>query len=128
MTTTAEFEHVQDSIIAESGATRDAISVKRVFGDPYHVGDRTVIPVAAVSGGAGGGGGSGESKEEDGTGQGFGSGFGIIARPVGVYEVTDEGVEWKPSVDVNRLARGGQVLAGIITVCLTLAYALRRRS
>lgn len=126
MTTTAEYEHVQESIIAESGATRDAISVKRVFGDPYQLGDRTVIPVAAVSGGAGGG--SGESNEEDGAGQGFGSGFGIIARPVGVYEVTDRGVEWKPVVDVNRLARGGQVLAGIMTVCLTIAYALRRRS
>ena len=127
MTTSAEFEQLQDSIIAESGATRDAISVKRVFGKPYHVGDRTVIPVAAVSGGAGGGGGSGESKEDDGTGQGFGSGFGITARPVGVYEVTEDGVEWKPSVDVNRLASGGQRLAGIMAVCLTIVYVLRRR-
>jgi len=36
-------------------------------------------------------------------------------------------VEWKPAVDVNRLAKGGQVLAGIVAVCVTLALLRRRR-
>src|ERR1035437_6566024 len=38
---------------------RDAMTVKRVFGDPYEKDGVTVIPVANVMGGAGGGGGSG---------------------------------------------------------------------
>ena len=37
---------------------RDAMTVKRVFGDPYEKDGVTVIPVANVMGGAGGGGGS----------------------------------------------------------------------
>lgn len=125
MTTDTSYEHLHDAVIAESGATRDAMSVRRVFGESYHVGDRTIIPVASVSGGAGGG--SGESTTERAPGQGFGSGFGIKARPVGVYEVTNDGVEWKPAIDVNRIARGGQTLAGIMAVCLTIVFALRRR-
>lgn len=123
-TKSSSYEHVRDAILAESESTLDAISVKRVFGEAYTVGDRTIIPVAAVGGG--GGGGSGEGNNEDDSGRGFGSGFGIRARPVGVYEVTEDGVEWKPSVDVNRIAKGGQVLGGIMAVCLTLAYLARR--
>lgn len=125
MTTNTGYEHLRDAVIAESGATRDAISVRQVFGESYRVGERTIIPVASVFGGAGGG--SGESTNKSAPGQGFGSGFGIKAKPVGVYEVTKDGVEWKPAIDVNRLARGGQTLAGIMAVCLTIVFALRRR-
>jgi len=39
-----------------SGA-RDAITVKRVYGDPYERNGIVVIPAAAVVGGGGGGGG-----------------------------------------------------------------------
>jgi hypothetical protein len=42
-----------------------------------------------------------------------------------VYVFDDGTVEWKATIDVTRLARGGQVLAGIVAVCLTLV-ALRR--
>ena len=76
-----------------------------------------------VAGGAGGGGGQG-SHEGD-TGRGFGTGFGVQARAIGVYEVRGSNVVWKPAVDVNRLARGGQILGGIAIVCATLV--LRRR-
>jgi len=38
---------------------RDAITVKRVFGEPYEKNGVTVIPAARVQGGAGGGGGEG---------------------------------------------------------------------
>lgn len=101
---------------------RELVTVRRAFGEAYEVGETTIIPVARVGGGTGGGGGDdGESSG------GFGGGFGVGATPVGVYEVRDGAVEWKPAVDVNRLARGGQVLAGIVSVCLTLV-ALRRTS
>lgn len=109
-------------VVADNLAeTRKMLSVRGVFGDAYQVGDRTIIPVARIGGGAGGGGGDDEKG-----GRGFGSGFGMGAAPVGVYEVGPDGVEWKPAVDMNRLAKGGQVLAGIFAVCVTLIL-LRRR-
>jgi uncharacterized spore protein YtfJ len=101
----------------------DALSVSRVFGAAYEVDGATVIPVARVAGGAGGGGGEGTEADQAGTG--FGSGFGVNARPVGVYEVRDGQVNWRPAVDVNRVIRGGQLLAGLIALCVTLVR-LRR--
>lgn len=95
---------------------RDAVTVKKVFGDPYQKNGLTVIPAAKVMGG--GGGGAGESP--DGQGQGSGTGFGIAARPAGVYVIRGDEVTWKPAVDVNR------VIAGIFTLAaLALLLALR---
>lgn len=115
--TTGVFDNIQ--------ATRDALTVKRVFGDAYEVDGITIIPVARVAGGAGGGGGEGGEGAE--AGSGFGTGFGMGAIPIGVYEVRDGQLEWKPSVDVNRIARGGQALAGLLVVCVTIIAALRSR-
>jgi uncharacterized spore protein YtfJ len=50
---------------------RDAITVKRVFADPYEKDGTTVIPAAAVRGGAGGG--SGESPTARAAAPGSGS-------------------------------------------------------
>lgn len=105
--------------------TRDALSVRRVFGDPYELDGITVIPVARVVGGGGGGGGQGVKDEEKGSG--FGTGFGLRAHPVGVYEIRHGQVEWKPAIDVTLLARGGQILGGIVAVCATLIVLRRRR-
>ncbi len=114
-------EATQDSVFENIRGTRDAISVKRVFGDSYEVEGVTVIPVARVAGGAGGGGGEGVDDEAD-KGTGFGTGFGIGARPVGVYEVRDGVVEWRPAIDVTRIVKGAQVLAGLATVCLAIVF------
>ena len=57
---------------------RDALTVKRVFGEPYEKDGVTVIPAARVQGGAGAGGG----EDPRGQGKGSGSGFGMTARPV----------------------------------------------
>jgi len=103
---------------------RDTLSARRVFGDPYEVDGCTVIPVAKVMGGAGGGGGEGNKEGESGTG--FGTGFGLQARPVGVYQVRDGEVVWKPAIDVTRLAQGGQMLTAIVVVCVTLMAVARR--
>ena len=97
---------------------------RRVFGDPYEVDSYAVIPVAKVMGGAGGGGGEGNKEGESGTG--FGTGFGLQWQPVGVYQVRDGEVVWKPAIDVTRLAKGGQMLAAIVTVCATLIILARR--
>jgi uncharacterized spore protein YtfJ len=114
-------------VFASIRGTRDSLSVSRAYGDPYDLDGVTVIPVARVSGGAGGGGGEG-SDDEGSTGGGFGTGFGLHVNPIGVYEVRGDHVEWKPALDVARLARGGQILAGVIAVCLTFVAVARARS
>lgn len=116
----------QATVLDNLRGARDALSVRRVFGEPYDLDGVTIIPVARVSGGGGGGGGEGTGPDDE-TGSGFGTGFGIGAQPVGVYQVHDGTVEWRPALDVTRLVRGGQILAGIISVCVTLAYLRRHR-
>jgi uncharacterized spore protein YtfJ len=73
---------------------RDAVTVRRVYGDPVERGGATVVPAAAVVGGTGGGG------DHQGNG---GGGFGLLARPVGAWEIRDDEVRWRPALDVNRL-------------------------
>ena len=88
---------------------RDAITVKRVYGDPYERNGVTVIPAAAVLGGGGGGGGDQPTGET-----GSGVGFGITGRPVGAYVIRGDQVKWEPAIDVSRLLLGGLALAGLI--------------
>ena len=47
--------------------TQEALTARRVFGEPIHVGEVTLIPAASVRGGAGGGG-----RTDDRGGAGFG--------------------------------------------------------
>jgi uncharacterized spore protein YtfJ len=97
---------------------RDAITVKRVYGDPYERNGITVIPAAAVGGGAGGGSG------EDPKGQtGGGGGFGIGARPVGAYVIDHDSVRWVPARDITRIAQQALIVGAAVAVLL-----LRRRS
>ena len=91
-----------------SGA-RDAISVRRVFGDPIEHDGVVVVPAAAVSGGGGGGG----DAQDNG-----GGGFGLRARPVGAYVIKDGEVTWKPVIDPSRLTIGWQIVAGIAALAL----------
>jgi uncharacterized spore protein YtfJ len=100
---------------------RDAMTVKRVFGEPYEKNGLTVIPAARIMGG--GGGGSGEGPEEAGRGQG--GGFGLSAMPAGVYVIKGESVRWQPAVDVNRVILGAQIVA--ILALLTARTAIRAR-
>ena len=97
---------------------RDAITVKRVYGDPYERNGVTVIPAAAVAGGAGGGTGEGPAQGQT----GGGSGFGLGARPVGAYVLEGNDVRWVPARDTNRIAQQALLVAGIVAL-----WALRRR-
>jgi uncharacterized spore protein YtfJ len=115
-----------EEVFSSIKGTRDSLSVRRSFGDVYDVDGVTVIPVARVAGGAGGGGGEGVD-DDGGSGGGFGTGFGLGIKPLGVYEVRGDHVEWKPTVDVNRAIKGGQILAGILVVCVTLVTLARTR-
>ncbi len=125
MTTTHPTDATEMAVFDDMGGTRDALSVRRVFGDPYTADGVTIIPVARIAGGGGGGGGGGTGPGDE-QGHGFGTGFGLGARPVGVYEIRNGHLKWRPAIDVDRLARGGQILAGIIAACITLVV-LRHR-
>ena len=81
---------------------RDAITVRRVYGDPYQEEGVTVIPAANVMGGGGGGG--------DTLGNG-GGGFGLSARPAGAWVIRDGDVQWRPALDINRIVLAGQIVA-----------------
>jgi uncharacterized spore protein YtfJ len=105
---------VQD-VIAQA---RDAMTVRRVFGEPYERDGIVLVPAAAIRGGAGGG--------SDPEGKGGGSGFGLMARPVGAYVIRDGGVRWEPAFDLNRVILGGQVL-GVVAL-LVLRTVLKSRA
>ena len=79
-------------------SVRDAITVSRVFAEPFVTDGVTIIAAATVVGGAGGGGGHDDRGQE-----GEGGGFGVVARPAGAYVIKDGRVGWRPAVDVNRL-------------------------
>ena len=95
---------------------RDAITVKRVFGEAYEKDGVTVIPAAWVAGGGGGGSGSKEAE------QGEGGGFGVAAFPVGAYIIKDGDVTWRPAINVNML-----ILSAFFTIRTIVKARARRR-
>jgi uncharacterized spore protein YtfJ len=116
---------------------RDAMTVKRVFGEPYEKDGVTVVPVANVMGGAGGGGGSdratkaseaGGDAAESGPDTGYGMGYGLRATPAGVYVIKDGEVEWKPAVDVGRLTaqRALVIVVGLLILRSIIRTLVRR--
>jgi len=94
-------------------SARDAITVKRVYAEPYEKDGITVIPAAAVRGGVGGGTGHDQKGQE-----GQGGGFGVAGKPAGAYVIKDGRVTWRPAVDPNRVI----MTLGLVAV----AYLLRR--
>jgi uncharacterized spore protein YtfJ len=117
---------------------RDAMTVKRVFGDAYEKEGITVIPVVNVMGGAGAGGGPGvgahpagvddEAVGEGAGDSGYGMGYGLRASPAGVYVIKGGEVEWKPALDANRLTlqRAGVAIVALL-VLRSIIRTLTRR-
>jgi uncharacterized spore protein YtfJ len=101
-----------DELLSEA---RDALTVKRVFGEPYERDGVTIVPVATF---AGGGGGGADGSPEGGSG----GGFGMAAKPAGVYVIRDGQVSWQPAVDVNR------AMIFALAALLVFRSVLRRRS
>src|SRR5688500_10627342 len=100
--------------------TRDAITVRRVYGEPYQEDGVTLIPAAHVMGGGGGGG--------DTRGNG-GTGFGLSARPVGAWVIKEGEATWRPAIDLNRTIMMGQIVAIVALLSLRsilTAWAKRR--
>ena len=77
---------------------QDALTVRRVFGEPYEKDGATVIPAARLVGGGGGGSGQDELGQS-----GNGGGFGLVARPAGAFVIRNGDVRWRPAIDPNTL-------------------------
>lgn len=95
------------------GTASDAITVKRVFAEPYEKEGLTVIAAAAVTGGAGGGSGTDPRGQH-----GEGAGFGANARPVGAFVIKHGQLSWRPAIDPNRIITAVSLIV--------IAYLLRR--
>lgn len=106
-----------DQVIAEA---RDSLTAGRVYGEPYEADGITLIPAAAVRGGGGGGEG-----DDGGSGSGSGAGFGMIARPVGAYQIKDGEVSWIPAADTTRVIILSQLV--VVVALLVLRSILRGR-
>jgi uncharacterized spore protein YtfJ len=105
---------------------RDAMTVRRVFADPYERDGVTVIPAAAVVVG-GMGAGSGQRGADE---AGDGGGFGVLAMPGGAYSIRDGRVRWHPAVSVNLVVAAATAItvAWLVTRSRTgRARASRRR-
>ncbi|HET9202132.1 MAG TPA: spore germination protein GerW family protein [Acidimicrobiia bacterium] len=108
-----------DEILTDA---QDAITVKRVYGEPYQQNGVTFIPAAAVRGG----GGAGEGDPTENTPGGRGGGIGISARPVGAYQITGDEVSWVPAADMTKVIITGQIVA--IVALLVIRSIFRTRS
>ena len=103
-----------DDMIASA---KDAITVSKVFGEPFEKDGITFIPAARVMGGGGGGTG----QDDDGQ-LGEGGGFGMNGRPAGAFVIRDGNVTWRPAVDPNTVIVG----VVIVTVALLVTRAWAR--
>jgi uncharacterized spore protein YtfJ len=103
---------------------KDAITVKRVYAEPYEKNGLTVIPAAVVGGGAGGGSGQDDKGQEGG-----GGGFGVRGRPAGAFVIKDGQVSWRPAIDPNRIvATVGLVVVAYLLTRPRMARARARSS
>ena len=103
-----------DDMIASA---KDAITVSKVFGEPFEKDGITFIPAARVMGGGGGGTGTDDEGQ-----QGEGGGFGMNGRPAGAFVIRDGNVTWR-AVDPNTVIVG----LVIVTVALLVTRAWARR-
>ncbi|MEO8457634.1 MAG: spore germination protein GerW family protein [Chloroflexota bacterium] len=123
-------EGVVSSILDRIRATA---RVELVYGEERKIGDKTIVPIAAISyafgGGGGGGAGTGpqhngHSEDTAGVGGGGGGGGSVRVQPVGVLEITEDGTRLVPIIDWTRIVT--TALTGA-AVYLTFRAIFRRR-
>jgi len=90
-------------------------AVKSVFGEAVTAQGKTVIPVARIIYGFGGG--TGHDKP------GEGGGGGVVAAPLGVFEVTESRTRFVPLNEHRNLA-----LSGLLGMGIGLAWARFRKA
>ncbi|HVP05712.1 MAG TPA: spore germination protein GerW family protein [Dehalococcoidia bacterium] len=111
---------------------RATARVELVYGEERRVGEKTIIPVAAIAYAFGGGAGAGveaarhNGHSEDGgsVGGGGGGGGSVRVQPVGVLEVTEDGTRLVPILDWTRIIT--TALTGAAAVIIVRAIFRRR--
>ncbi len=97
---------------------RGSAKVEVVFGEPREIGEKTIVPVAAVAYGFGAGAraGTGGKPGDDGatgSGSGSGGGGGVRVQPIGVLEVTADETRLVAVLDWTRIITTGLTFFGI---------------
>lgn len=115
-------EHIVSELLDR---IKGSAKVEVVFGEPREIGDKTIIPVAAVAYGfgAGAGGGMGERPGGDGAsggGSGSGGGGGVRVHPVAVLEVTGDETRMVPVFDWTRIITTAITFLGLAMVIRAL--------
>ena len=110
-------ETIQELFDAVNTLQRRA-KVDAAFGKPVTTEGRTIIPVAEVSYGFGLGFGSSDSPDDQPEEASGAGGGGTRTRPLGVIEVTQEGVRVEPVVDEQKIALATGALIGWIALCI----------
>ena len=110
---------------------RATARIELVYGKERKIGDKTLIPIAAVAFtfGAGAGGGTAPTLDDDGVGEapvggGGGGGGSVRVLPVGVLEVDADETRMVPILDWTRIITTGLTVFGIWMVFRTI---FRRR-
>jgi hypothetical protein len=53
---------------------------------------------------------------------------GVRAQPAGVYEIKGESVRWVPSVDVNQVILGGQIVMIVLLLAIRAIANMRAKT
>jgi uncharacterized spore protein YtfJ len=118
--------HSGTSVVDTIRAAVDHTSADRVFGTPVSHDGVTVLPVAKIGGGGGGGGGTGPASDGHETG-GTGGGMGVAVKPLGVYVLKEGSVGWRPTIDINKVIIGGQIVAVVALFTVRALIKARER-
>lgn len=110
---------------------RATAKVELVYGEERKVGEKTIIPVAAIAYAFGGGAGAGvEGTRHNGHGDGGsvggggGGGGSVRVQPVGVLEVTEDETRMVPILDWTRIAT--TAITGLAALLVVRAIFRRR--
>ncbi len=108
-------EHIVSGLLER---IKGSAKVEVIYGEPREIGEKTVIPIAAVAYGFGAGagagpGGPGGDGASGGSGGGCGGGGAVRVHPVGVLEVTVDETRLVPVLDWTRIITTGLTFFGL---------------
>lgn len=93
--------------------------VKLVYGEPISYENQCIVPVAKMRYSFGMGGGSGTNADDESSqGQGEGGGGLFSVKPLGVYKMTADRVQFKPAIDLKFIVAVVSALTFGVTLLL----------
>jgi uncharacterized spore protein YtfJ len=108
--------HAQEILHSLTERFAASANVKQVFGEPIEAQGKTIVPVARVWYHVGAGWGGRKADSGEGGHGGGGGGGKVVASPVGVLEVTPEGVRFERFFDARQAGMlvGAGLLLGLV--------------